>query len=212
MLQAFFFCLRSQRHLLAPWPARALGSFCAPLNPRHPHPDSILGHPWGRRSSPARPACPVSPPVSPQAWLCGCLFPLNRVRMLPSSQAPSLVRSPGLPHFSQPPDSRPGAENQHTGTTWVSSCGPSMPNHPPPTPLQLQNKGTRLPCSSALQPSPETWEQEPGASICPTAPHQGHYRALGQGPLISCPWRTGKAKRTAARQWRSTAGPFFPPL
>ena len=67
LLQAFFFCLRSQRHLLAPWPARALGSFCAPLNPRRPHPDNILGHPWGRRSSPARPVCPVSPPVSPQA-------------------------------------------------------------------------------------------------------------------------------------------------
>ena len=113
--------------------------------------------------------------------------------MLPSSQAPSQVRSPGL-HFSQPPDSRPGAENQHTRNSLGFQLWALHAEPPPPAPLQLQNKSTRLPCSSALQPSPETWEQEPGASVCPTAPHQGHYRALGQGPLISCPPKDRKGQ------------------
>lgn len=189
---------------------RALGSFCAPLNARCPHPDSILGHPWGRRSSPARPVCPVCPPASSQARLCSCLLPLNRVRMLPPSQAPSLVRSPGLPRFSQPPDSRLGAENQHTRNNlgfqlWALHAEP----RPRPPAASEQGYTPPLPCSSALQPSPETWEQEPGASICPTAPQQGHYRALGQGPLI-CPLEDKKGQESRSPKVAQHGWSFLP--
>ena len=143
----FFFCLRSQRHLLAPWPARAWvpGPLSTPGAP-------ILTASWVTHGAdcPLRPGWCAPFPLwqAPRPGSAAAFLPLNRVRMRPSSQARSLVRSPGLPYFSQPPDPRPGAENQHTRNNLGFQLWALHANPPPPcscrtgvhasTPLQLR--------------------------------------------------------------------------
>lgn len=151
LLQAFFFRLRSQRHLLAPWPARAWA--LVPLStPGAP----ILTASWVTpgADNPLRPGrcAPFPLRQAPRPGSAAAFLPVNRVRMHPSSQAPSLVRSPGLPYFSQPTDPSPGAENQHTRNNLGFQLWALHANHPPhPAPCSCR---TRVHTSPPLQLSP----------------------------------------------------------
>lgn len=153
LLQAFFFRLRSQRHLLAPWPARAWA--LVPLStPGAP----ILTASWVTpgADNPLRPGrcAPFPLRQAPRPGSAAAFLPVNRVRMHPSSQAPSLVRSPGLPYFSQPTDPSPGAENQHTRNNLGFQLWALHANHrPPPHPAPCSCR-TRVHTSPPLQLSP----------------------------------------------------------